>query len=159
MLLRYNFRLHPSVGQRQALAKAFGCARVVYNDALRARETARTEGMPFPKTNDLMKSAITQAKRTPERAWLADVANAVLQQSLRDLDVAYRKFFDGLKGKSPKVGAPRYKSRKDNRQSIRFTRVAFRVRPDGRLHIAYYPAGLARARADSGGKRGRLFRC
>lgn len=35
--LRYNFRLYPSAGQRMALARAFGCARVVYNDALRAR--------------------------------------------------------------------------------------------------------------------------
>ncbi|PWI09107.1 transposase, partial [Streptomyces sp. NWU339] len=45
MQFRYSFRLYPSAGQRTALARAFGCARVVYNDALRARETARTEGL------------------------------------------------------------------------------------------------------------------
>ncbi|MFI1093657.1 helix-turn-helix domain-containing protein, partial [Streptomyces sp. NPDC020917] len=39
MRLRYSFRLYPGAGQRSALARAFGCARVVYNDALRARET------------------------------------------------------------------------------------------------------------------------
>src|SRR5690606_18221915 len=38
MQLRYNFRLYPTPGQRAALAKAFGCARVVYNDGLRARQ-------------------------------------------------------------------------------------------------------------------------
>ena len=45
----------------------------------------------------------------------------VLQQSLRDLDTAYRNFFDGLKGKRPRMGSPRFKSRKDNRQAVRFT--------------------------------------
>jgi Helix-turn-helix domain len=37
---RYRYRLTPTVEQRQALARAFGCARVVYNDALRLREDA-----------------------------------------------------------------------------------------------------------------------
>ncbi|GGQ93839.1 transposase [Streptomyces pilosus] len=94
---------------------------MVYNDALRARETARAEGLPFPKSGDLSKTVITRAKQTPERAWLAEVSAVVLQQSLRDLDAAYRNFFDGLKGKRPRMGAPRYKSRKDTRQAVRFT--------------------------------------
>ncbi|MFE2095359.1 RNA-guided endonuclease InsQ/TnpB family protein, partial [Streptomyces sp. NPDC059460] len=58
---------------------------------------------------------------TPERAWLGEVSAVVLQQSLRDLDTAYKNFFDGLKGKRPKVGAPRYKSKRDTRQAVRFT--------------------------------------
>jgi putative transposase len=107
MQLRYSFRLYPSAGQRRALARAFGCARVVYNDALRARETARSQGMPFPKMGDLSKQLVTEAKNTPERAWLAEVSAVVLQQSLRDLDAAYRNFFAGLKGKRPRMGAPR----------------------------------------------------
>ncbi|WP_373292527.1 helix-turn-helix domain-containing protein [Microbispora bryophytorum] len=35
MQLRYNFRLYPTPGQCQALARAFGCARTVFNDRLR----------------------------------------------------------------------------------------------------------------------------
>ncbi|MFC7014959.1 RNA-guided endonuclease InsQ/TnpB family protein [Streptomyces viridiviolaceus] len=121
MQLRYSFRLYPSAGQRIGLARAFGCARVVYNDALRVRETARGEGLPFPKTGDLSKQLITEAKSRPERAWLGEVSAVVLQQSLRDLDAAYKNFFDGLKGRRPRMGAPRYKSRKDTRQAVRFT--------------------------------------
>ncbi|MGD3109909.1 RNA-guided endonuclease InsQ/TnpB family protein [Streptomyces sp. YGL11-2] len=121
MQLRYSFRLYPNGPQRAALARAFGCARVVYNDALRVRETARANGEMFSKTGDLSKLLITEAKKTQERAWLGDVSAVVLQQSLRDLDVAYRNFFDGLKGKRPRVGAPRFKSRKDRRQAVRFT--------------------------------------
>jgi transposase len=112
MQLRYSFRLYPSAGQRASLARAFGCARVVYNDALRARETARAAGEPFPKAGELSKM-ITEAKTTPERAWLGEVSAVVLQQSLRDLEAAYRNFFDALTGKRPKTGAPRFKSRKD----------------------------------------------
>ncbi|MFF3940929.1 RNA-guided endonuclease InsQ/TnpB family protein [Streptomyces phaeofaciens] len=136
MQLRYGFRLYPSAGQRVALARAFGCARVVYNDALRARETARSEGMPFPKTGDLSKTLITEAKSIPERAGLGEVSAVVLQQSLRDLDTAYRNFFDGLKGKRPRMGAPRYKSRKDTRQAVRFTANArWSITAGGKLRL------------------------
>ncbi|ROO87811.1 putative transposase [Actinocorallia herbida] len=136
MRLRYNFRLYPTVGQREALARAFGCARVVYNDALRARETARRDGLPFPKTGDLSRTLITQAKATPERSWLAEVSSVVLQQALRDLDTAYRNFFDGLSGKRPRMGAPGYRSRKDTRQTVRFTANArWQITTGGRLRL------------------------
>lgn len=135
MQLRYGFRLYPSASQRMALARAFGCARVVFNDALRVREEAREEGLPFVTSADLSKR-LTAAKKTPEQAWLGEVSAVVLQQSLRDLDAAYKNFFDGLKGKRPKMGAPRFKSKRDTRQAIRFTRQAFSVQPSGRLHLA-----------------------
>ncbi|MFE7790589.1 RNA-guided endonuclease InsQ/TnpB family protein [Streptomyces sp. NPDC057460] len=121
MQLRYSFRLYPNGPQRSALARAFGCARVVYNEGLRAREDARANGDVFPKAGDLSRLLITEAKKTTERAWLGEVSAVVLQQSLRDLDTAYRNFFDGLGGKRPRMGAPRFKSRKDNRQAVRFT--------------------------------------
>ncbi|MCF3962454.1 RNA-guided endonuclease InsQ/TnpB family protein [Streptomyces fuscigenes] len=120
MQLRYSFRVYPTAGQRSSLARAFGCARVVFNDALRARETARAAGLPFIPSSELSKQ-LTASKKTPERAWLGEVSAVVLQQSLRDLDTAYKNFFDGLRGKRPKTGPPRFKSRKDTRQSVRFT--------------------------------------
>ncbi|CAM5337736.1 hypothetical protein SCHAM137S_02257 [Streptomyces chartreusis] len=97
--------VYPNGPQRSALARAFGCARVVYNDALRARETARVAGLPFVTSAELSKQ-VTVAKQTEERAWLAEVSAVVLQPSLRDLDTAYRNFFDGLKGKRPRTVHP-----------------------------------------------------
>ncbi|MBT2405264.1 MULTISPECIES: RNA-guided endonuclease TnpB family protein [unclassified Streptomyces] len=135
MQLRYSFRLYPNGPQRSALARAFGCARVVYNDALRARETARSAGLPFVTSAELSKQ-ITTAKKTEERAWLAEVSAVVLQQSLRDLDTAYRNFFDSLKGKRPRMGTPRFKSRKDNRHTVRFTANArWKITPGGDLSL------------------------
>lgn len=138
MQLRYNFRLYPTPGQQSALARTFGCARVVYNDALRARKDAHANGLPFPKSGDLSKLLITAAKRTPERAWLSNAPVGVMQQALRDLDTAYRNFFDSLSGKrkGPKVGEPRFRSRRDNRQTARYTRSdAFKVLPNGKLRL------------------------
>jgi putative transposase len=138
MQLRYAFRLYPNAGQRTALVRAFGCARVVFNDAVRARENAREAGQPFPTAGELSRKLITEAKQTKERSWLGEVSAVVLQQSLRDAEKAYRNFFASLKGsrKGPKMGAPRFKSRKDTRQSVRFTANAhWSITGSGRLNL------------------------
>ncbi|GAB3183065.1 putative transposase [Micromonospora palomenae] len=137
MRLRYNYRVYPTSSQRQALARAFGCARVVFNDGLRARQDARAEGLPYLSDAELSKR-VTAAKATPERAWLGEVSSVVLQQALADLNVAYRNFFASLSGKRKgrKVAPPRFRSRKDNRQAIRFTANArFKVLDNGRLRL------------------------
>jgi IS605 OrfB family transposase len=143
--LRYRYRLDPNPAQRRALARAFGCARVVYNDGLRLRQDARKVGLPLISDTELQHRVLTLAKRTPERAWLGDVSAVILQQSLADLGRAYRNWFSDLKrvkaararGEQAKlrVRAPRFKSRRHN-QAVRFTRNSrFRVLPDGRLSL------------------------
>ncbi|MGN5240038.1 helix-turn-helix domain-containing protein [Rhodococcus sp. SJ-3] len=44
MQLRYRYRVYPTPGQQDMLARSFGCARVVFNDALRARQDAYAPG-------------------------------------------------------------------------------------------------------------------
>ena len=135
--LRYNYRLYPAPAQRAALARAFGCARVVFNDGLRARQQAREAGRPYV-TGAELSARLTVAKKTPERQWLGEVSAVVLQQALADLNAAHRNFFASLKGerKSQRAGPPRFRSRKDRRQAIRFTANArFKVLPDGRLRL------------------------
>jgi hypothetical protein len=63
----------------------------------------------------------------------------VLQNALADLNTAYRNRFSSVTGKrtGPKVGKPRFRSRKDHRQAIRFTANArFRVLPNGEAAAA-----------------------
>ncbi|MEU5870452.1 RNA-guided endonuclease TnpB family protein [Glycomyces sp. NPDC047369] len=137
MLLRYRFRIYPTLPQRAGLARSFGCARVVFNDAVAARNAAFAAGEAFPSTAILSKRLITEAKRTPERAWLSEVSSVVLQQALADCDRAYKNFFDSLKGKrgGARMGPPRFR-RRTAAQSIRFTRNAcFRVLGNGRLRL------------------------
>ncbi|TCN48944.1 putative transposase [Rhodococcus sp. SMB37] len=137
MQLRYQYRVYPTPGQQHMLARSFGCARVVFNDALRARQDAYAAGVKLSDT-DVQKQVVTEAKKTPQRAWLAEVASVALVQSVRDSAVAYRNWFDSMSGKRKgrKVGAPRFRSRKDNRQAIRLTRNGFSLRPNGKLYIA-----------------------
>ena len=137
MQLRYDYRLYPNACQRDSLARAFGCARVVFNDALRARQAAREAGLPYLSYGSLSK-ALTGAKSTPQRAWLGEVSAVVLQQALADLNTAYRNFFASMAGKRKgrKVASPWFRSRKDNRQAIRFTANArFKILDNGRIRL------------------------
>lgn len=126
MKARYRYRIYPKPQQIQDLAKAFGCARVVWNDALALYETAFKAGESRPKNVD--KIVITQAKKTLERGWLSEVSNIVLQQSFRDLEVAWNNYFNSLKGKRKgiKIRKPRFK-KKQSRQAIRFRVGGFSV--------------------------------
>ncbi|MEO3776482.1 transposase [Micromonospora sp. B11E3] len=136
--LRYQFRVYPTPSQQVELAKAFGCARVVFNDGLRVRQQAREQGEKYVSDAELSKRVITQAKLTPQRAWLGEVSAVVLQQALADLNTAYRNFFASVTGKRKgrKVAPPRFRSRKDNRQAIRFTKNSrFKVCDNGRLRL------------------------
>jgi putative transposase len=136
MQVRYRYRLYPSPGQEQALARAFGCARVVYNDYLRLRDDCHAKGEKISDT-EVQRRVITLAKLTPERAWLTEVASVALVQSCQDARRAYRHWFDSLSGrrKGRKVRHPRFK-RKSSRQSIRLTRNGFSIRPDRRVYLA-----------------------
>src|SRR6266581_4289487 len=90
--VRYRYRIYPAPGQQRALARAFGCARVVYNDCLKLRDACHAVGEKISDT-EVQRRVVTLAKRTPERAWLADVASVALVQACQDARRAYRNWF------------------------------------------------------------------
>lgn len=119
------------------LARTFGCARVVFNDALRLRDDTHKAGEKL--SDPEVQSRVTaQAKRTAEREWLAEVSSCALIQACQDARRAYRNWWDSMSGKRKgrRLGHPRFRSRKDRRQTIRLTRGAFALRADGRLYLA-----------------------
>lgn len=127
MKARYQYRFYPTNKQQQRLAQLFGCVRMVWNDALAVCK----QSDKLPSSNELQKLVITQAKKTEARRWLSRVSVTPLQQSVADLGVAFKNFFESLSGKRKgrKFGAPRFK-RKSNRQSARFTRRGFSIKGD-----------------------------
>lgn len=127
MKARYQYRFYPTSQQRQSLAQLFGCVRVVWNDALAFCKQSEK----LPKNSDLQKLVITQAKQTTEREWLSGVSVTPLQQSVADLGVAYKNFFESLKGKRKgnKIGTPKFK-KKAGKQSARFTLNSFSMKGD-----------------------------
>ncbi len=126
MKARYQYRFYPTDQQQKSFAQLFGCVRVVWNDALAlCKASGKAIGV------NKLSAMLTQSKKTEERQWLKDVSSVPLQQSLRYLDVAYRNFFNSLKGKrkGKKVGSPKFKKRTNN-QSAEFTKAAFSLSGD-----------------------------
>ena len=123
MKARFQYRFYPTDRQRHSLAQLFGCVRVVWNDALAVSRCDK-----YPGYNTLSKS-LTISKKTEERAWLKDVSSVPLQQSLKQLEVAYKNYFDFLKGKrkGKKVGQPKFK-KKTNSQSATFAKTGFSIK-------------------------------
>ncbi|NEP56335.1 MAG: IS200/IS605 family element transposase accessory protein TnpB [Symploca sp. SIO2G7] len=128
MKARYRYRIYPTPSQQMALAKLFGCVRVVWNDALAFCINQYQDGQKKPKNAELQKQFITQAKKTIERQWLSEVSNIPLQQSLNDLEQAYQNFFKSCKGqrKGKPVKPPLFKKR-HAKQSARLTRWGFKI--------------------------------
>jgi putative transposase len=153
MQLRYQYRATLTPGQRIRAARVFGCKRVVWNDAWAIvtprKRSNKLLGPPkeriaqgpywgIPKAAELGKLLITEAKKTEERAFLSDAPVGVLQQTLRDFDKAWKAHEDSKTGKrpGPRVAPPRRKTRKDNRQTARFTvSDRFKLLDDGRLRL------------------------
>ena len=135
MQIRYRYRIYPSPGQQQALARVFGCARVVYNDCLRLRDACYAAGEKISDT-EVQRRVITLAKHAPERSWLGEVASVALVQACQDARRAYRNWFESLKGrrKGSRVRHPKPR-RKHGRQSIRLTRNGFALHGE-RLYLA-----------------------
>lgn len=118
----YKFRIYPTICQEEILRKTIGSCRFVYNWALAQRREAwvqEKKSANYPKTC----KALTELKETPERDWLNEVSSVCLQQSLRNLDVAFVNFF------KKRGGYPAFKSRK-NGGSARFLDNAFRIQGD-----------------------------
>ena len=79
--MRYRYRIGPTPAQQRMLARVFGCARVVFNDALRVRDKAYRDGIKLSDC-EIQRRVITQAKKTTERSWLAEVPSVALVWAL-----------------------------------------------------------------------------
>ena len=90
----YTYRFYPTDEQKQLLARTFGCCRYVYNWALRERTDAyykRGERLYYEDTAQ----RLVLLKKREETSWLDEVSSVPLQQALRNLDRAFRHFFEG----------------------------------------------------------------
>lgn len=106
----YKYRIYPNKNQKEIIAKTFGCCRFVYNTYLAKRIKAYEESK---ETFSYVQCANDMKKLKTELEWLKEVDSTALQSSLRDLDMAYKKFF------KEHTGYPKFKSKKTHRYSYK----------------------------------------
>ena len=114
----YRYRCYPTPVQAAVLARTFGCARFVYNWALRLRTDAYYERHERLSYVDLS-TALTDLKRQDRTVWLTEVSSVPTQQALRHLETAFRNFFAG------RAKYPTFR-KKRGRQSATYASTAFR---------------------------------
>ena len=112
MLNAYKYRLHPTREQSEFFNKSFGCVRFIYNWGLQKRIDAYMKDKGRISYVQLC-AMLTDLKKEGKYSWLRDVSTECLQQSLRNLDAAFTRFF------REKKGFPRFKSKSRSRQSYK----------------------------------------
>ncbi|RCV85874.1 RNA-guided endonuclease InsQ/TnpB family protein, partial [Vreelandella rituensis] len=116
----YKYRFYPTPEQEILLARTFGCVRFVWNAVLRHRTDAFYQRQEKIGYNDAS-AFLTQLKKQPDTAFLAEVSSVPLQQCLRHQQSAFKHFF------AKRARYPRFKSKKQ-RQSATFASSAFAYR-------------------------------
>lgn len=118
----YKTELDPTSEQYVLLCQCAGIARFAYNYGLARKEEAYKNGEKYPTAIDLQKELT--ARKHDDLPWLDDVSKWVFQNALRDLDVAFKNFFEKCKLKKQgrykgKCGYPKFKSKHKGRGSFR----------------------------------------
>ncbi|MFW9983349.1 MAG: RNA-guided endonuclease InsQ/TnpB family protein [Candidatus Odinarchaeota archaeon] len=116
----YKTELKLNNRQRTLCYKHAGCARFAFYWGLQRKieEYARTG--KSPSSMDLHRE-LNKRKKT-EFPWMYEVSKCAPQEALRNLDNAFRHFFNRLK-RGEKPGFPKFKSRKRGVRSFRLTGV------------------------------------
>ena len=123
----YKYRIFPTDEQKKNLAQTFGCVRLTFNTMLDARTKAWQQDKQHLSYHDTAKM-LTELKKQEDRIFLNDVSSVCLQQTLRNLDTAFRNFFAG------RAKYPTFKKAKSN-QSARYANNAFKF-VDGKITLA-----------------------
>lgn len=131
----YRYRLYPNEEQKVLIAKHLGSCRFIYNYALAKKVKAyQVDGTNLSRFD--IQADLPNMKKSDEYCWLKEVNSLSLQASLANLDSAYARFFREHKG------FPRFKSKKDSKQSFSIpqnTKVDFE---NGRIFIPKFKSGI-----------------
>ena len=106
----YKYRIYPNKKQKEIIAKTFGSCRFVYNKylALRIEKYEKNK-----ETFSYVQCCKDMTQLKSELKWLKEVDSTALQSSLKDLDLAYQKFF------KEHTGFPKFKSKKTHKFSYK----------------------------------------
>lgn len=129
MLQVVKVRLYPNKLQRQMIQQTFGSCRFVYNALLDAKIKAYECGDSISAYD--LKKRLVPMKKAKGGEFLKEVDSTALQNSVFNIDVAYKHFFRRVKN-GEKAGFPRFKSKHHSRQSYQSSTVSIR---NGKLYL------------------------
>lgn len=102
----YKFRIEPTSEQMELLSKHFGACRFVFNKFLHERKEKYLNEKTSLNYYDNART-LTDLKKEEDFDWLKEINSQSLQSAIRNLDSAYKNFFN----KQNKF--PRFKSKYD----------------------------------------------
>ena len=114
MLRAIKIRLYPNTTQAIQINKLLGCYRVVYNQCLARKIKSYEENKISENQTSLGHFIHHELLKDDNFIWLREQNTKVLKQAVIDMLNAYKNFFE------QHTGYPRFKSKKDNKQSCRF---------------------------------------
>ena len=114
MLRAVRIRLYPNATQATQINKLLGCCRVVYNTCLARKMKSYKENKISENLATLGKFFHNELLKDDNFVWLREQNTKVLKQAIIDMLNAYKNFFERH------TGYPKFKSKKDNKQSCRF---------------------------------------
>ena len=124
MLRAIKIRLYPNVTQATQINKLLGCYRVVYNQCLNRKIQSYEENKISENRTTLSHFIHHELLKDDNFVWLKEQNTKVLKQAVNDMLSAYKNFFERH------TGYPRFKKKKDNKQSCRFELGAISKRND-----------------------------
>lgn len=128
----FKYKLKPTPQQKVLLEKHFGCNRLIYNHMLNLKIKTDPENKTRFNSYSFIKQ-ITKLKQQDSFSFLKEVLNSSLQQTILDLDKAFKNYAriqKSLKYKTPeneKEGFPNFKSKK--------SRSSYRIQPVNKTDI------------------------
>lgn len=114
MLRAIKIRLYPNATQATQINKLLGCYRVVYNQCLARKIKSYEENKVNENRTTLGHFVHHELLKDENFIWLNEQNTKVLKQAVIDMLTAYKNFFERH------TGYPKFKSKKDNKQSCRF---------------------------------------
>ena len=114
MLRAIKIRLYPNKTQTEQFNKLLGCYRVVYNQCLARKINSYKENKFSENLSTLGQFVHHELLKDDNFIWLREQNTKVLKQAVNDMLSAYKNFFERH------TRYPKFKSKKDNKQSCRF---------------------------------------
>ena len=105
----FEIRIYPNQEQQMLIDKTFDYVRFIYNYMLEFKQKLYKYFHKNITFYDMCK-ILTKIKN--RKSWLKDIDSRSLQQILKDLDIAFKMFFNGS-------GYPKFKSKKRDKDSYR----------------------------------------